>query len=137
MSAALPVLIQVMTALRFYAAGKWKWYTVLSYASLFILTLVGIWISKGACSEINGNLNSKESNVCLRVKMCKRHFYDSTRKYVAMVTAYYGQKWYKACVANSSISFWLVFMKFGKDVHLMMFMCKAYILTMAKSALPW
>ena len=46
-------------------------------------------------------------------------FFDSGRKCVAMVTAYYGKKWgEKSCVANYFLSFSPILMKFGTDVCL-------------------
>ena len=46
-------------------------------------------------------------------------FFDSGRKCVAMVTAYYGKKWGgKSCVANYFLSFSPILMNFGTDVCL-------------------
>ena len=45
-------------------------------------------------------------------------FFDSGRKCVAMVTAYYGKNGEKSCVANYFLSFSPILMKFGTDVCL-------------------
>ena len=45
-------------------------------------------------------------------------FFDSGRKCVAMVTAYYGKNGGKSCVANYFLSFSPILMKFGTDVCL-------------------
>ena len=45
-------------------------------------------------------------------------FFDSDRKSVAMVTAYYGKNGGKSCVANYFLSFSPILMKFGTDVCL-------------------
>ena len=45
-------------------------------------------------------------------------FFDSDRKSVAMVTAYYGKNGEKSCVANYFLSFSPILMKFGRDVCL-------------------
>ena len=45
-------------------------------------------------------------------------FFDSDRKSVAMVTAYYGKMGEKSCVANYFLSFSPILMKFGRDVCL-------------------
>ena len=48
---------------------------------------------------------NRSTDVCLRMKMCKTHFFTVPQKYVAKEMAYYVQKWNKSCIANSSISF--------------------------------
>ena len=45
-------------------------------------------------------------------------FFDSGRKCVAMVTAYYGKNGGKSCAANYFLSFSPILMKFGTDVCL-------------------
>ena len=45
-------------------------------------------------------------------------FFDSGRKCVAMVTAYYGKNEGKSCAANYFLSFSPILMKFGTDVCL-------------------
>ena len=47
--------------------------------------------------------------------MCKTHIFDSDRKSVAMVTAYYGKNWGEnlASRTTSSVFHQFIFMKFG------------------------
>ena len=65
-------------------------------------------------------------------------FFDSGRKSVAMVTAYYGKMGEKYCVANYFLSFftnsheiWHRCLPWGVDVQ------DTFFLTVAESVLPW
>ena len=63
-------------------------------------------------------------------------FLHSAGKYVAMVTAYNGQKMEQILYGKLHQIFKISFHD-NKNAHLRILLCKTYILAVAKSAMPW